>query len=314
MLNIFFAFLASALTAVQTSLILLHKETICLNNGCNIVESLTRVPPALFNLAGFTYFLSLLYILIKARKGPDGWQQLATLMLLGGMAAEGVLVAFQYIIAEVFCSYCLIIFSFIIILNLCMGWKQLLRGIAAFTAVFIAFSVLQFSSPRIEPITAGTYGIINGTTDQGKLVLLFSETCPHCEEVVQKIQHNNSCQINFNPIGPISSWSIEGLERNSDFDPDINIKYLANLGLNEIPVMAIYKNDEITILRGKLAIKNFLVKKCQTGEETGDQQLTSEMQQSSSQEYFKSSDGQNYLFEEEDDNCNVTDGSQSPDC
>lgn len=314
MLNIFLALLGSILTAVQTGLILLNKESICFNDGCSVVESFTKVPPFFFNLAGFVYFFSLFYIFIKARKGPDTWRQLATLMLLGGMAAEGVLVAFQHFIVNVFCSYCLIVFSFIVLLSLTMGFKQFLRGISAFAAVLIAFSVLQFSTPTIKPIETGTYGTVSGTTDQGKLVLLFSETCTHCEEIIDELRKNNSCEINFNPIGKITDWSFDGLEKRSSYDPDFNIKFLANLGLNEIPALAVFKNDSISVLRGKYTIKEFLRQNCQINEGTANQQSSSEMSQSSHQEYFSSSDGLNYLYEEEEDNCSVSDSSENPDC
>lgn len=311
MLNIIFAFLGSVLTGTQTILIVMNKEAICFNDGCSVVESLTKVPPFFFNVVGFLYFLTILYVLVKARKGSDGWRQVASLLLLGGMAAEGVLVAFQHFIVEIFCSYCLIVFCFVIALNLFAGIKQFLRSVAAFVAVLVAFSVLQFSAPQIKPISLGSYGSIAGERSQGKLVLFFSETCVHCEEVIEGLRENNSCQIEFNPIGPITDWQFEGLEKSKSYDPAHNLKFLANLGINVVPVLAVYENDSVSVLKGKIAIKDYLTKNCSGSEVITDAQ--SAIGQSSSQESFSAPDGQTDLFTDEEENCGIPDSS-SADC
>lgn len=312
MLNIIVAFFGSVLTGLQTVLIVMNKEAICFNDGCSIVESLTKVPPFFFNLAGFLYFSTIFYVLVKARKGPDAWRQFASLLLLAGMAAEGVLVAFQHFIVEVFCSYCLVVFCFVVALNLFAGFKQFFRGVATFAAVIIAFSVLQFSSPQIKPISTGTYGTIAGEQSQGKLVLFFSETCVHCEEVIEGLRENNSCQIQFNPIGPIFNWEFEGLQKNTTYDPAHNISFLANLGINEIPVMAVYENNSVSVLKGKFAIKDYLAKNCSGVEVVLEEQST--IGQSSSQDSFSAPDGQTYLFDQEEENCGIPGSTSSEDC
>ena len=57
------ALLASLLVAVQIAILLLGKEGLCLSQGCQVVDQLTRVSPLLFNIAGLLYFqVVLLYI------------------------------------------------------------------------------------------------------------------------------------------------------------------------------------------------------------------------------------------------------------
>ena len=48
------ALAASLVTALQALLSLLGRSTICLSEGCHIVENLTRISPLYLNLAGFT--------------------------------------------------------------------------------------------------------------------------------------------------------------------------------------------------------------------------------------------------------------------
>ena len=60
------ALLAGLLTAAQSGFILLRGDSFCLNDGCRVVEELTRVPPLVVNLAGLLFFLTVL-----AARGPQ---------------------------------------------------------------------------------------------------------------------------------------------------------------------------------------------------------------------------------------------------
>ena len=298
MLNIILALAGVLLTGTQSVLITLNQEAICFNEGCAVVDSMTKVPTLYFNLAGFLYFFAIFYLLLRARKGSDAWRQLAQLLLVAGMAAEGVLVAFQYFIVDIFCSYCLIVFCFIVVLNLFTGGKQFLRGVAAFVAVLVVFAVLQFSSPQIRALDAGTYGSIAGENYGKQIVFFFSETCPHCEEVIEEIGQQNSCEIQFNPVGMLASSPIDDLELKKSYDPSVNVAFLKNIGINEIPALAIIDHGETRILKGKVRIKEYLRKNC-GGSSTDVDSFTVG-------ESGVSSDGNvEYLFPAEDGNCEV---------
>ena len=47
------ALLASLVVGGQIASILLQGKSVCLNEGCQVVEQLTRVPPLFLNLLGF---------------------------------------------------------------------------------------------------------------------------------------------------------------------------------------------------------------------------------------------------------------------
>lgn len=301
MLNIILTFAGVLLTGTQTLLIALHKKALCFNDGCAVVDSLTKVPTIFFNLAGFLYFLAIFYILLRARKGSDAWRQFASLFLLGGMAAEGVLVAFQHYIVGVFCSYCLVIFCLVVMLNLFAGLKQFMRGVAVFVAVLVAFSVLQFSSQQVSrPISAGTYGSVAGESGGKQLFFFFSETCPHCEEVIAGIRTKNSCEIQFNPVSKLSKSPLESIKQNESYDHAVNISFLKNLAINEIPVLVILGHGEVVVLKGKLHIKEYLEKNC------GGVSAT-KVEDAGKYEESAVSSGEklDYIFSDEDTNCEV---------
>jgi hypothetical protein len=134
------------------------------------------------------------------------------MLLLAALAAEFALVSFQYFIVETFCTYCLIILSLVVLLNVLNGLHHALTGAAIFVATLIAFSSLQFeaatdiSAPNgINALNKGAYAVLPGDKNKPKLSLFFSSTCPHCEKVIESLEQGATCEVNFNPVSSRSS-------------------------------------------------------------------------------------------------------------
>jgi hypothetical protein len=201
------AFLASVLTAVQAFLIYINEEAICFNTGCEVVDSLTTISPLYFNLVGFVFFQVLFWCLLWGRDGSVHWHKLARLLLLAGLCAEAVLVFFQYAIATVFCSYCLIILLFIVLLNILSGPRQIFRGIVLYSAVTAACFSLQFRTVSSGmSLDEGSMAMVTGEKNGAELYLFFSSTCAYCEKVIEALKQDNSCTVRFNPIERIENF------------------------------------------------------------------------------------------------------------
>lgn len=255
------------LTAAQALLIVLQGNILCLNDGCEIVEKLTTVPPIAFNVSGSLYFMTIFLALWQGARGVRGWLGLARVFILAGMAAEGVLIGFQYYVAEVFCSYCLIIFSIVIALNILMGLKQIVSAAAVFGAVLIAFSSLHFTSQSEANgagLEKGTYGRLEKRQSGDTLYLFFSSTCLYCEEVIETIDSNFTCNLNFNPIDNLKVSPLPELAVNPEYSPAINRSFLKHLDLSEIPVLTVKGDGEVRILKGKQLIREYLDNHCRT--------------------------------------------------
>lgn len=253
------------LAAAQALLIVLQGDILCLNEGCEIVEKLTTVPPIVFNVAGTLYFLTVFLVLWRSAGGVMGWLGLARLLLLVGMTVEGVLVGFQYYVAEAFCSYCLVVFGIIVMLNLLMGWRQTLAATAVFSAVVLAFSSLHFT-PRSDSegvaLDKGVYGRLQREQSKNELYLFFSSTCPHCEDIIATIDSGFSCSLNFNPIDSLKAAPLPGLVIRTEHSPAVNRSFLKNLGITEIPSLVIKGEGELRILIGKQLIGEYLDAAC----------------------------------------------------
>ncbi len=260
----FMGFLALAgcfITLAQIGITLKQGAPLCLNQGCEIVEALTLIPPLFFNIAGL-FFFSTLYISIQlASRRSSIFHHIVTILLLAGIAVEAVLINFQHFIAQTFCAYCLIICGLVVLLNITAGGKQTLRAVAIFAAVTAAFASLNFQSngsSKIGFYKDGVFATRQGTEPGPDMYLFFSSTCNHCEIIIDQLKGDKQLTINFNPIDTIEELDISPLEYHPDYSQISNRKTLAALGINEIPVLLINNKDSLQIFKGEKAISSKL--------------------------------------------------------
>ena len=187
------ALLGFLVTGIQSVLIYTQGEGVCFNEGCQIVDSLTLIDPLYFNLFGFGYFFILTVGLSRARKGSDLWLRFTSLLLLAGLAAEAVLLAFQLLISQALCSYCLIILGLVVAANLFMGLKQLFKGIVIFSAIMIASFSLDYHNGRIQsqPLEKGTLASYQPDGFSKRFYLFISSSCAHCQSVLAGLEAND---------------------------------------------------------------------------------------------------------------------------
>jgi hypothetical protein len=264
MIRAIIAFLASILTAAQAFFIYTGGKTICFSNSCAIVDSLTNVSPLYFNIAGFLFFQTLFWSLLWGRDGSEHWHKFARLLLLAGLCAEAVLVFFQYSIVTVFCSYCMLIFACIVLLNVLSGPRQIFRGIVLFSAVMVACFSLQFrrAASSTGSLEQGSMAMVVGEQQEVKLHLFFSSTCAHCEKVIEALREENSCTVYFNPIERIENFAFPGSRVSGEYHPEINITFLNSLSIKEIPVLVAMERQNTLVLRGEQRIRRYIEESC----------------------------------------------------
>jgi len=269
MIRAILAFLASVITAVQAFFIYVKGQTICFNNGCAIVDSLTTISPLYFNIAGFVFFQILFWCLLWGRDGSEHWHKFARLLLSAGLSTEAVLIFFQYSIAGVFCSYCMVIFSVIVLLNVLSGFRQIFRGIVLFSAVMAGCLVVQFRADggAGASLDAGSVAVVAGEKNEAKLYLFFSSTCTHCENVIESLRGDNSCTIHFNPIERIQTFAFPEAERFVEYNPGINLNFMNSLAIKEIPVLVSIEQQRTLVLKGERQIIDYLKDTCRKSKE-----------------------------------------------
>jgi len=259
------ALLGALGAAVQSTLLLVRGEAICLNEGCRVVEGLTRVPPLFINLAGLGFFLAAALLAWRAPAGGAARRLLRTL-LLAGIAAEGVLFSYQLFVAKAFCAWCLTVFALLVLLNLAAGARQALGAAAVFAASLAAFAALRFGVVQppagARALDVGTYGVRRCDVPAKQLYLVFSSNCPHCAAVLQALESCNSCNFHFNPIDRIAGLDLPGVERSASWDPAVNRELLALLGIDEVPALLVPGPEGMSIIRGEKRILAFIRAEC----------------------------------------------------
>jgi len=267
-LSLVVAFGGSLLTLIQIILLESGLEGICFSGGCEVVDSQTTIPPLFFNFFGLVFFQSVFWGLGVGRRSKE-LQFYVRMFLLAGLAAEGVLVAFQYIVIETFCTYCLIIFSLVVLLNLLQGLHHAVTGAAIFVSVVIAFSTLQFKPTAsesavtgIKDLGKGVYAALQGEENKPRLSLFFSSSCPHCEKVIESMQQGTTCTVSFNPVSRVTKFPLSTEMRNEHYDIGVNRAFMASLDQKYIPVLLVEQQNHLQLISGGNAIMNYLDKSC----------------------------------------------------
>jgi uncharacterized membrane protein len=262
------AMAASAATALQALLILMGQSTVCLSEGCHIVEKLTVVSPLYLNLAGFIYFQAIFWSLRLTDKYAPGGFDWPALLLLTGMAADSVLIAYQVFVARTVCFYCLLIFSVVLTLNLLHGIRQSIRAVAVSSAIVVPFLVLFFLPAGITPrnfsLDLGVYAVRTCSQPTKQIYLIFSDNCPHCRNVLQALENCSSCDLFLNPIDRLDTPPMEGIQVRPSYSPEVNRILLAQFGIEQVPVLIAKSGDGYDFVRGEQRIIDYVQQACFT--------------------------------------------------
>ncbi len=257
---------ASLVIVVQIIYSLVNGTAICPNEGCELVERLTAVSPLYFNILGLLYFQFVYWSLRLFKNKFSGGFDFLGLLLLAGFAVEGVLLAYQLFVAHVICSYCILIFVFVIILNLVYGRKQLISGVIIVIAILFSFSILTFLPARISSqfysLENGSYGVKSCTAPSKEIFLIFSSDCSHCINVINALDKCNSCNFYLNPVEKIDTLKVNGLELKASYLPEVNRLILAILGIKEVPVLIVKNTGGFSLIKGENKILNYVRQAC----------------------------------------------------
>jgi hypothetical protein len=257
--------LASIVVGGQSALIVLQRELFCPNEGCRIMEGLTIVRPLYVNLLGLAYFQAVFWTSFITRTRPKA-ESFLRLLLICGVAAEGSLLGYQAFVAHAFCWYCICVFLMVLGLNTLAGWQQLIVTVSLIAAHGFVFSLLTFTPLKNGSceltLDQGTFAVRTCSTPVKRIYLIFSEHCPHCENVIEALEGCSRCEFHFNPISRIDPARFPGLVKSSSYLPEINVHTLKILGISTIPVLIVENQDGLTFIRGEQNIISYVKNTC----------------------------------------------------
>lgn len=202
---------------IEIFLSIFHKS-ICTTSGCTIAASYNRYPELVMLLIGILIFIIL--FILKAKRQD----KLLDIILIGVLASEGYLQAFEIFSVHTFCIFCTGVFLTVLGLFITRAIENkeiLLKGLFSF--LFVFFTVFLINNP--------TLNIKNQYT------LLYLPGCPHCEHTEELLNQNKI------PYQKINASYHKGL--------------LISMGIEEAPVMFVKTSYGYKILVGSSNIESF---------------------------------------------------------
>ena len=262
------ALIASIITALQAVIGLIYGSIICPNSGCQVVEGLTAISPLYLNFLGLLFFQGVFWGFRFQKNKSTQSVDLLGIFLIAGLVFDSILLAYQIFVVQTFCGYCLLIFVFVLTLNLFYGKRQMVAGIAILGVTLFSFSALTFIPTGVlsqsEPLKTASYGLKSCSTPTKEIYLIFSSDCPYCENVLQTLSNCNSCDLYLNPIDNIDSLENMKLDLNPDFSPEINRLVLGVLGIDTVPVLVVKSAEGYRFIKGEKKIVNYVSHACFT--------------------------------------------------
>jgi hypothetical protein len=153
----------------------------------------------------------------------------------------------------------------VVVLNVAFSRRGLIFGVAAFGATLTIFSLLSFIPPT-KTLDDGTFAIREASG--AELVLIFSESCPHCERVVAALDGTDRCSVRFNPIATMPASMLPEFEKVANYDPRVNVAAAGILGIQTVPILIAREASGLRIVRGEDAILGYVNDACTAGETT----------------------------------------------
>ena len=206
----------------------LHHTSLCEATGCKMAATLLNFDGIYLDFLGITAGMLMLVTAILWAK-HEVFKPLFFVALYSAIAFESVMIAYQAFANPQMCKFCLGVYSLLLITAFLTERRFLLYALPAIIAIFAALSTL--SIPKNMPLIT-----------QDGIYLIHSQTCPHCKKVKAFFKDEN---ISYNPI----------------LISNPNSKVLATtLGITQIPIAVIKKDNKIEILRGDRDIINHFKK------------------------------------------------------
>ena len=206
----------------------LNHSSMCEATGCKMADSLLNFNGIYLDFLGITAGMLMLVTAILWAK-HEVFKPLFFVSLYSAIAFETVMIGFQAFANPEMCKFCLGVYSILLLTAFLTERRYLLYAAPAIIAVFAALSTL--SIPKNTPIV----------TKEG-IYLIHSEKCPHCKKVKAFFKDEN-----------ISYYSIAISNPNARMTA-------TTLGITQIPIAIIKKDNKIEILRGDRDIIGYFKK------------------------------------------------------
>jgi hypothetical protein len=227
--SFFYLSILGSLYLLAEAVLRLFEKSLCVSEGCRIVDRLTRFDDLLIILIGFLT-LGCLALLsgLNLRRQNGLLDSTINLALIAALAAEGFFVGYQIFWLPMWCLFCLSVFGIFLALGLLRLWggkKEIAAGFAAFILVLGLIGLTLPPPGRALP-------------SEPHRILFYSKECKYCWEIKAEIDQTRL---------EVTSVLVEEYR-----------SALKSLGIQSVPSLLVNGPNEKLLLTGKEAIRRYL--------------------------------------------------------
>lgn len=291
---------AAVATLVLFADLWLHNDPtssgLCATAGCRIAGQSLRLGEIPLMITGIIFFalITLLAFLQRQRNRPVTEKLLVTL-ILGGLAFDGALLGYQFLVLDTFCQVCVGVGTALclIVILLAVARKSaftLCWCLAAWTGAAAAIFFLALTPPTPDQAATIQFRTGNATSDSLTCHLFYSNYCDQCESVLTLLAATNPARVSWNiscadtddkSLSRLTTVWNQGNATTNMFAALLNAKhnapsfapvpaelrqrarnartFLMNKGYTGVPLIIAHKGaHQKTIVEGKLALIKFL--------------------------------------------------------
>ena len=205
-------------------------RSICFTIGCKLAAQTVRFGEISILAIGMLMFASLAVLsALSLRFQQPIYGRLINILITASLACEGFFMGYLSFRLYAVCSFCVIVFCFLMVL----GILRLVAGEYEVTAGFVALAAIFILLYLVLPV---------GTTAQlpenERLLLFYSRDCKYCDETKAQLQKEGV------PVKYLEAHAYGGL--------------LNGLGIDTVPTLVVNDRDQKALFVGQDAIKRYL--------------------------------------------------------
>jgi thioredoxin-related protein len=205
-------------------------RSICANVGCKVVAQSARFGDISILLVGLLTFSLLIVFAIMSRYfcRPIS-EKYINFTLIVSLACEGFFTGYQAFRVYAPCTFCLIVFGFLVTLGLLRLLSREQEVIVGFIAMAAVFSLFYLILPAESMVTI---------PDREQLVLFYSKDCKYCAQVMKELEENKIAADHV----LVKGYAV----------------FLKGMGIEHVPTLYVNNKNEKIFLTGKDEIERYL--------------------------------------------------------
>lgn len=177
---------------------------LCVTAGCRIAGQSLRLGEIPLMITGIIFFaLTTLLVLLHRQRNSSFTEKLLVTLVFGGLAFDGTLLGYQFLVLKTFCQVCVGVGTALCIIAMLLALARKSAGMfcwcmAVWAGAASAIFFLALTPPTPEQAATIQFRTGNTTSDSLTYHLFYSNYCEQCESVLAILAATNPTHVAWN--------------------------------------------------------------------------------------------------------------------